>query len=140
MLVRACNVYFISRFGFSVMHALSLDMMRLNLARDYLFYLKQNTADLTRTVLIGAEEVVRGMLFPLMRVMLHAVISLFLMALLVLINPLVAIVTSLALGACIGGIYLVFRRGALSAGRVANPRRYRPVSPGATRFSAASRS
>ena len=35
MLVRACNVYFISRFGFSVMHALSLDMMRLNLARDY---------------------------------------------------------------------------------------------------------
>ena len=48
MLVRACNVYFISRFGFSVMHALSLDMMRLNLARDYLFYLKQNTADLTR--------------------------------------------------------------------------------------------
>ena len=48
MLVRACNVYFISRFGFSVMHALSLDMMRLNLSRDYLFYLKQNTADLTR--------------------------------------------------------------------------------------------
>ena len=58
MLVRACNVYFISRFGFSVMHALSLDMMRLNLAREYLFYLKQNTADLTRTVLIDAEEVV----------------------------------------------------------------------------------
>jgi ABC-type multidrug transport system fused ATPase/permease subunit len=118
MLVRACNVYFISRFGFSVMHALSLDMMRLNLARKYLFYLKQNTADLTRTVLIDAEEVVRGILLPLMRVVLHAVISIFLMALLVLINPLVAIVTSLALGACIGGIYLAFRRGALAAGRV----------------------
>ena len=118
MLVRACNVYFISRFGFSVMHALSLDMMRLNLAREYLFYLKQNTADLTRTVLIDAEEVVRGILLPLMRVVLHAVISIFLMALLVLINPLVAIVTSLALGACIGSIYLAFRRGALAAGRV----------------------
>jgi ATP-binding cassette, subfamily B, bacterial PglK len=117
MLVRACNVYFISRFGFSVMHALSLDMMRLNLAREYLFYLKQNTADLTRTVLIDAEEVVRGILLPLMRVVLHAVISIFLIALLVLINPLVAIVTSLALGACIGSIYLAFRRGALAAGR-----------------------
>ena len=53
-----------------------------------------------------------------MRVTLHAVISIFLMALLVLINPLVAIVTSLALGACIAGIYLAFRRGALAAGRV----------------------
>jgi ABC-type multidrug transport system fused ATPase/permease subunit len=118
MLVRACNVYFISRFGFSVMHALSLDMMRLNLARDYMFYLKQNTADLTRTILIDAEGVVRGILFPIMRVMLHAVISIFLMVLLVLINPLVAIVTSLALGTCIAGIYLVFRRGTLAAGRV----------------------
>ena len=117
MLVRAANVYFISRFGFSVMHALALDMMRLNLARDYAFYLKQNTADLTRTVLIGTEEVVRGILLPSMRVMLHAVISIFLMALLVLINPLVAIATSLGLGACIAGIYLAFRRAALSAGR-----------------------
>jgi ABC-type multidrug transport system fused ATPase/permease subunit len=117
MLVRAANVYFISRFGFSVMHALALDMMRLNLARDYAFYLKQNTADLTRTVLIGTEEVVRGILLPSMRVMLHAVISIFLMALLVLINPLVAIATSLGLGACIAGIYLAFRHGALSAGR-----------------------
>jgi ABC-type multidrug transport system fused ATPase/permease subunit len=117
MLVRAANVYFISRFGFSVMHALALDMMRLNLARDYAFYLKQNTADLTRTVLIGTEEVVRGILLPSMRVMLHAVISIFLTALLVLINPLVAIATSLGLGACIAGIYLAFRHGALSAGR-----------------------
>src|SRR5262245_38348404 len=117
MLVRAANVYFISRFGFSVMHALALDMMRLNLARNYAFYLKQNTADLTRTVLAGTEEVVRGILLPSMRVMLHAVISIFLMALLVLINPLVAIATSLGLGACIAGIYLAFRHGALSAGR-----------------------
>ena len=117
MLVRACNIYFISRFGFSVMHALSLDMMRLNLARDYVFYLKQNTADLTKTVLVGAEESVRGVLFPIMRVVLHAIISVFLMVLLLLINPLVAIVTSLALAACIAGIYLTFRRTALAAGR-----------------------
>jgi ABC-type multidrug transport system fused ATPase/permease subunit len=118
MLVRACNVYFISRFGFSVMHTLSLNLMRLNLSRDYLFYLKQNTADLSRAVLLGAEEIVRGVLLPIMRAMLHAVIAIFLMALLVLINPMVAIVTSLALGICIGGIYLLFRRGALAAGRV----------------------
>ena len=118
MLVRACNVYFISRFGFSVMHTLSLNLMRLNLSRDYLFYLKQNTADLSRAVLLGAEEIVRGVLLPIMRAMLHAVIAIFLMALLVLINPMVAIVTSLALAICIGGIYLLFRRGALAAGRV----------------------
>ena len=118
MLVRACNVYFISKFGFSVMHTLSLNLMRLNLSRDYLFYLKQNTADLSRAVLLGAEEIVRGVLLPIMRAMLHAVIAIFLMALLVLINPMVAIVTSLALGICIGGIYLLFRRGALAAGRV----------------------
>ena len=60
--------------------------MRLNLARDYVFHLKQNTADLSRTVLIGAEEIVRGVLLPIMRAMLHGVIALFLMALLVLIN------------------------------------------------------
>ena len=74
-----------------------------------------------------------------MRVMLHAVISIFLMALLVLINPLVAIVTSLALGACMGGIYLAFRRGALAAGRV-RPARIPPGFARRTRFSAASRS
>ena len=139
MLVRACNVYFISRFGFSVMHALSLDMMRLNLARDDLFYLKQNTADLSRAVLIGAEEVVRGVLFPVMRAMLHAVISLFLMVLLVLINPLVAIVTSLALGTALPAsiCFSVAGRCRQAACALA------PIPPGfarRTRFSAASRS
>src|SRR5262245_65040910 len=38
MLVRACNVYFISKFGFSVMHKLSLNMLRFNLLRCYPFY------------------------------------------------------------------------------------------------------
>jgi ABC-type multidrug transport system fused ATPase/permease subunit len=117
MLVRAFNVYTINRFCFSVLHELTVDMMRLHLARDYTFYLKRNTADLTRTVLIEAEKVVRDVLFPLMRVLLHVVISIFLMALLVLISPVVAVVTSLALGACISGISLGFRRPAQVAGR-----------------------
>lgn len=117
MLVRALNVHSINRFGFSVLHALALDMMRLHLARDYSFYLNKNTGDLAKTVLVETEKVIRGILFPAMRILLHAVVAIFLMALLVLISPVVAIVTSLALGACIGGIYLAFRQRTLLAGR-----------------------
>jgi ATP-binding cassette, subfamily B, bacterial PglK len=117
MVVRAFNVYTINRFCFSVLHVLTLNMMRLHLARDYTFYLKRNTADLTKTVLIEAEKVVRDVLFPVMRSLLHLVISIFLMALLVLISPVVAVATSIALGVCIWGISLAFRHPTQAAGR-----------------------
>ena len=131
MLVRACNVYLINRFCFSVLHALTLSMMRLHLARDYAFYLERNTADLTRTVLVEAEKVVRDVLFPVMRSLLHLVISIFLMALLVLISPVVAVVTSIALGACIWGISHAFRHPTQVAGHelfLSNNERFRQAA------------
>ncbi len=95
--------WLVSRFTFAWRQQLSEQLLARYLAQPYRYFLSKNTLDLKRKVCSEAERVVGGVVLPGVQMLTSAIISTFIIALLIAINPLVA----LLVGAILGGSYLL---------------------------------
>lgn len=98
------------RFSWMRGYTLSRRLLGHYLAMPYVFYLDRNTAVLGKNVLAEVKEVIAGVLIPGMQVLAKAVVALAIVLLLVLIDPVLALVLSALLGGVYGVIFLIVRR------------------------------
>ncbi|WP_018862239.1 ABC transporter ATP-binding protein [Thioalkalivibrio sp. ALJ3] len=106
---KALVTYLMQRFMHMRSYALSRHLVESYLRQPYDHFLNRHSADLGKSILAEAEQVVKGALKPLMLFLAGAAVSLAIIILLFIVDPRLAgaITAGLALG--YGGIYLVAR-------------------------------
>lgn len=89
-----CMTFFSAMQG----HRLSERLLRQYLSQPYIFFLNRNTADLGKNILSEVNRIIGGVILPAMLSLSKVVIALFLLALLLVIDPFLAIRVILILG------------------------------------------
>jgi ABC-type multidrug transport system fused ATPase/permease subunit len=111
-------------------YSLSRKLMAAYLCQCYEWFLKRHSADLGKTVLSETERVIRGALSPAMYLIAEGVMVVSLLALLIVVDALLAIAVALGLGGAYALIYVALRSylTRIGAERVrANRERFRAV-------------
>ena len=119
------------RYDNRLNYMLARRLLASYLARPYEFFLHRNTAELGKNVLSETRLLVAGILGPSMQVVSSGLSVLFILALLVVVNPAIAVTTAVVIGVPYGIISLSTGRRlvGLSRGQLeANTMKHKVVS------------
>ena len=94
----ATTTWLLLRFANRQGHALSVRMLATYLAKPYEFYLGRHTADLQKNVFGEVFRVTGGIFIPSVQIMAKLCVVMLISTLLVLVNPLLAIIVAGVLG------------------------------------------
>ncbi len=86
-------------------YRLSRDLFEVYINRPYEWFLRRHSADLGKSVLSEVNQVIGGALIPFMSLITGCVTAAFMVMLLLIADPLLAVIVSLALG---GGYALIY--------------------------------
>jgi ATP-binding cassette, subfamily B, bacterial PglK len=128
LLFKALTHYAIYRFSTMRNCSISTRMLRLYLYQPYSWFLHRNSSDIAAVVLSQVNELVKRALMPAMQFVASAILVLFLVGLLVAVQPLVALTAAGVLGFAYGAIYGTVRRTLERLGaerHMANRQRFR---------------
>ncbi|ANB02215.1 ABC transporter ATP-binding protein [Ectothiorhodospira sp. BSL-9] len=107
--LQAFTHWAITRFGHMQQYELSRRLMGDYLRRPFIFFLGRNSGDLAKTILEETTHATNGAIMPLMRLVSQILLALFIIALLIVVDPALSITVALLLGSIYGGIYLLAR-------------------------------
>lgn len=107
--LQAFSHWVITRFSHMQQYHLSRRLMGDYLRRPYVFFLKRNSGDLAKTVLQETAQAVNGGLMPALRLLSHILLAGAIVALLIAVQPILAIVVALALGSIYAAVYVMAR-------------------------------
>lgn len=80
------------------------------LSQDYSFYLNRNTSELSKNILSEVSVLINRAYIPIMQLFAKLAITLLIIALLLYVDPILAVVISLFLGGAYFGIYFQVRK------------------------------
>jgi ABC-type multidrug transport system fused ATPase/permease subunit len=123
----AAVTWLLLRFANRQGHALSVRLLASYLAKPYTFYLERHTAEMQKNVFAEVHRVTSGILVPAAHIVTKMSATLFLCALLLAVDPVVAVAVGAVLGGAYAVLYKVTRTTLQSAGRAS-------VETGALRF------
>ncbi len=112
-------------------HSLSRRLLHSYLHRPYEYFLTRNSAELGKNVLEEVKEVTATMLYPALRGGAKAIVALFIIGFLFVVNPIVASILAFVLGGAYAAVHFTVRAWLDRAGaeRVeANTARYQLVN------------
>ena len=108
-ILKITTFWAIARFTLLRGFTFSSRLLRSYLRKPYSWFLNNHTADLGKSVLSEVEEVVRQSLVPSVHLMANLVLILLVVALLFVVDPVVAISALLTLGGAYLLVYLAFK-------------------------------
>ncbi|MDF1522168.1 MAG: ABC transporter ATP-binding protein [Trueperaceae bacterium] len=104
------------RFSWRMNHSLSVRVLRSYLYKPYVFFLNQNTSTLAKNILGEVREAVSGFLVAGMNLVARVIVSTAILVLLVLVDPVLALVTFAFLGVAYGGFFMLVQHSLSRAG------------------------
>ncbi|MBK1674841.1 ABC transporter ATP-binding protein [Ectothiorhodospira shaposhnikovii] len=107
--LQALTHWAITRFTHLQQYELSRRLMGDYLRRPYTFFLGRNSGDLAKTILEETNHATNGAIMPLLRLVSQVLLAIFIIALLIAVDPLLSVTVALLLGSIYGGIYLIAR-------------------------------
>jgi len=119
------------RYAWGRNHTLSRRLLRSYLHRPYEYFLTRNSSELGKNILEEVKEVVNEMLIPALKGGAKAIVALFIIGFLLIIDPVVALLVASVLGVAYVGIYFAVRNRLDAYGRKrvkTNSSRYQIVS------------
>ena len=120
--------YVLLRYSEMRSQSFSLRLLSSYLRRPYTYFLNRHSADLGKTVLSEVEQVIYGSLMPSLETVSKLIVSVFLLSLVVAVEPEVAVISILVLTVSYSLAYLVIRGYLLRRGAERlefNRRRYK---------------
>lgn len=116
--VSAVTTWLMLRFANRQGHALSARLLESYLGKPYAFYLDRNIAELQKNVFGEVYRVTSGSLIPAVQIVTKSSVLVFVSVLLVLVDPMMALVVAAVLGGAYAILYRFARAALQSAGRV----------------------
>ena len=131
LVMKALTIYSQTRFGLMREYSLGERLVSGYLAKPYSWFLNRNSADLGKTILSEAQIVVGSGIVPLLTLIGQGTVAVFLMFLLIAVDPSLALSVGMVLGLSYAGIYAALsgwlkRLGTVRA--IANEERFKAVS------------
>ncbi len=105
------------RFSWDMNHQLSVRMLREYLYKPYVFYLDQNTSGLAKNILGEVKQAVSGFLVSTTSLVAQSISALFILGLLLIVNPALAGLTFAFLGGTYWFVFGLLRRRLSAAGK-----------------------
>jgi ATP-binding cassette, subfamily B, bacterial PglK len=106
---RALTQWAMARFVQMRGYSLSCRLLNCYLARPYSYFLNRHSADLGKSVLFEAHQVVTGLLLPAAQLVANSITAAFLFAVMLVSSPAVALGALALLGGGYGLVYLAVR-------------------------------
>jgi ATP-binding cassette, subfamily B, bacterial PglK len=107
---RAVAQYVIFRFVNMRRYSISMRLFDGYLGQPFIFFLNRNSADLVKRTLSDVDTIVDQCLMPAVQLVSYGIVAAALIALLVVVDPVVALAVIVVLGSFYAAIYLVSRR------------------------------
>jgi len=130
-LVRIGGQYAVNRYTQMRTHSIGVRLLDTYLRRPYAFYLNRHTGDLAKSLLSEVSQLASQVFTPLSQAIAHSISLIALLILLVIVDPVVALIMATVLGGSYSLVYLTIRRylGRVGIGRVnANQVRFQVVA------------
>jgi len=109
-LYQAAMIWFITYFSQMMNYRLSVRLLELYLSQPYDFFLTRNSSDLTQTILIEVGRATSGVIMQSLQGLSKLMIVIYLIALLIYVNPMIAFSAALFLGGIYSIIYTFFKK------------------------------
>jgi ATP-binding cassette, subfamily B, bacterial PglK len=106
------------RFSWGTHHRLSNRLLRAYLSQPYSFFVNRNSASLNKTVLYEVQSVISGVMTPVLTIASRSLVVLAITALLIALNPLLAVMILVVLGGSYGGLYSAVKAKQRRLGRI----------------------
>lgn len=129
--MKALVTYVTTRYATMRLHYLSFRLFRRYIYRPYTFFLDKNTSELLKNILGEVATLINKALMPLLDLATSIVISVLIVAMLVIVDPVLAVITFAVIGTIYSTIYLFVKRRLDTLGKrriESNRLRYRKVS------------
>jgi ATP-binding cassette, subfamily B, bacterial PglK len=114
--VKAIYTWYSLRYDNALNYHLASRLLASYMARPYEFFLNSNTAEMGKNVLSECGAVIAGILSPSMQIVANFLLCSFVVALLLAVDPFIAIAIVVVLGGAYGTIYLLARRRLVTIG------------------------
>ncbi len=117
-----------SRFSNMLGHHLACRLLANYLSRPYVFFLDENSSNLSKNILGEVHQLITGYITPLFNTATDIIVGLSICSVIILVDPVAAGVVTLVIGGTYGGIYLLVRKVLIEAGNrrlSANKDRYK---------------
>lgn len=124
----ALTLWGMFRFSWGMHHRLSNRLLSGYLAQPYSFFVQRNSASLSKSLLTEVNSVTHGVMAPILNVGARSLVVLAITGLLIVVDPLLALIVVLVLGGAYGVTYLLVRAKQRHLGRErvdANQERYK---------------
>ncbi|CAN5694377.1 ABC transporter ATP-binding protein [soil metagenome] len=105
------------RFSWGMHHRLSMRLLRGYLHQPYSFFVERNSAVLNKTLLTEVNVVISGIMAPVLDIGSRFLVIAALLALLVRVDPTLAVAISGVLGTVYGSVYLMIKQKQRRLGR-----------------------
>lgn len=119
--------YAVNRFASLQRHYFSTRLLKTYLQQNYEFFIQRNSATLAKNILSEVDQLIWTMILPALTLMSYGVVLLFMVGILLLYDPLMAIATAFVLGLFYASIYMLVRKKLTQIGQEftqANKERY----------------
>jgi ABC-type bacteriocin/lantibiotic exporter with double-glycine peptidase domain len=119
------------RFSWMRTYTLSRRLLSSYLYQPYVFFLNRNTSILGKNILSEVQQAVKGVIMPLLDIFARVVLALFIVALLIKIDPILALSLLVALGCTYIFIYRLVKKKLNIIGRrrfQTNAERYKAIN------------
>lgn len=110
LIFKAFTLYALVRFSHMRNFSISRRLLAHYLGQPYAWFLNQHSADLGKTVLSEVDQVVDTAIIPAMRSLAHVAVVIFLIGLIIAVDPLAALGASITVGGSYLIIYTAARR------------------------------
>lgn len=110
LMFKTLTLHAIARFSHMRNHSISTRLLGRYLSQPYVWFLNRHSADLGKQILTEVQGLVSGVIIPAMRLLAQAVSLIFLVAMLIAVEPVVALSAAIGLGGAYVTIFLVVRR------------------------------
>ena len=105
IIFRITSIYLIARFSSKSETSISTKLIKNYLHQSYVWFLHQNSSNLSKNILNEVNNVVNGVFVPALNLLTYTLLTFFLFLMLFLINPITTIVITLTLSFSYGLIY-----------------------------------
>ena len=97
-LFKALVVWITLKYDNHLNYTISKRLLQSYMLRPYIFFLDQNTSNLGKNILAEVRTVIAGVLSPFAKIISNILLILFIMTLLIIVNPMIAIIMVTILG------------------------------------------
>lgn len=107
---KTVTLHLVNRFVFLLRHSISARILGRYLHQPYEFFLRYNSAELSRNVLSEVDQLQNGLIQPVSQLIAQGAVVLAMVLVLLFYDPWIALVAALVVGALYGAIYGLVRK------------------------------